>query len=95
MRLDMKKNKETSSHTSIKLLIIGVVVLASSPLLQYKIAEYLTKDCPFFGSHRVCSIEIGLKNAFYAQTILSLWIVIGVVILIAGMYMYFAFKKAR
>lgn len=91
----MKKNTKAKSSTSIKLILSGVVILALSPLVQAKIVEYLTKDCPFFGSHRECGLEVGLKNALNTQTLLGLWIAVGVVLIGIGLYKYFSLRKNR
>lgn len=89
----MKKNINIKSSTGIRLAFSGLVILALTPLVQSKVVEYLTKDCPFFGSYRQCGLEVGLKYALYVQALVGVWAVVGGTLLIVGLFKYYTSRK--
>lgn len=91
----MSKKKSTSQNAKIAIIaiILGVVIIAITPLIRFLTGQLLTVNCPMIGSVRECGLELGYKYAFYTDTITSLWLIAGVIILVFGIVKYFIKNK--
>jgi hypothetical protein len=91
----MEKQKKSRPQASTILLIAGTMIAVTTPFVQPIIIYFLTRGCPMLGDVRECGLEVGYKNAFYAENIPILWFVIGIIILAVGIIKYYIVKKRR
>lgn len=86
----MKKKvpqKQYSQKGSI-LIVIGLLLLSSTPFVAPAVASYLNSDCPKdqFG---VCPFEISLPNAIIGGRLAIACGVVGLIVLGLGLYLHY------
>ncbi len=88
----------TNKEKIINLLAFGAFMLVTTPLLppvaRYIIA-YISKGCGPSTPQRYCEFEEGIKLMQLASYVTISWVVIGGVLFIAGIIIFFISRKKQ
>lgn len=90
----MEKRKNSQLKATPILSVVGILLVITTPLVQPILLHFLAQDCPLRGEVRECGLELGIKNAFYAETLPFIWLIIGLIILAIGITHYFLAKRS-
>jgi hypothetical protein len=80
----MRKQKHTRSHNSTAFIVLGIILLAVTPLVQPMAGDLLTLGCPVVGNTIRCDFEVGIEIAAYSAITAVMWLFIAITMLIVG-----------
>jgi len=89
----MMKKLSGKKFTVPKLAILGVVLLAITPLLRRWLEAALTAPCETIFDVKECGPDLNLRNASILDAAQVAWIVFGVSILVIGIILYIKYRK--
>lgn len=76
----------------VAITLLAIVFLAATPFLQPVILGIMSKNCPVLGDRVECGLEQGYENAFYAEVIPWVWLIVGLILLAVGLYQLWSIR---
>jgi hypothetical protein len=76
-----------------KLAIIGVILLALTPLVKQLLDAALTAPCGVIYGMKECGPDLNIRNASILEVAQGAWIAFGALILVTGIALYIKYRK--
>jgi len=76
-----------------KLAIIGVILLALTPLVRQLLDKALTAPCGVIYGIKECGPELNIRNASILDVAQGAWIAFGALILVTGIVLYVKYRR--
>lgn len=89
----MKKPTKTYPSKANRLITAGIIMLLTTPIIQPIFIAIAQLGCPTMDGKRDCEFEYGLQIAVLANALPWVWLIIGSILIIAGIASNHSSKK--